>query len=390
MSVPPRPVARPANPRFSPGPTAKRPGWRLDALADAPLGRNHRSPPAREKLRAAIAAAKRVLKVPDDYEIVITPGSDTGAVECAMWNLLGRRGVDVFAWEAFSDAWAQDAADQLALPDLRIHDAAFGDLPDLAAARPDRDIVFAWNGTTSGVRVPDADWIAADRTGVVICDATSAAFAQDLDWAKLDATTFSWQKALGGEAGVGMLVLSPRAVAQLEAWRPARPIPKVFRLLKGGRVDRALFDGSVINTLSLLSTEDFLDAIAWAERVGGLDGLRARADANAAGVYAWLDASAWAAPLCANPAWRSNTSVCMRFRDPTLSDAERARRVQDAITTRLADEGVAFDIAAYRAAPPGLRLWTGPTVETTDLAQVLSWLDWAYAIAAEEANAGVG
>jgi len=374
MTNNPKPSARPADPRFSPGPTRKHPGWSLDKLGSAALGRNHRSPAALDKLRTAIDRTRAMLEVPDSHRIAIVPGSDTGAVELAMWAMLGQRPADVFAWEAFGRDWITDAVSELALEGLRVFDAEFGRLPDLSQAQPDRDIVFTWNGTTSGVRVPDAEWISADREGVTICDATSAAFAQRLDWAKLDAVTYSWQKVLGGEAAHGMLILSPRAIERLESWTPPRPLPKLFRLVKDGRVDESVFAGSTINTPSLLCVEDYLLALDWAESIGGLDALVSRADANAKLVDDWIEASGWCAHLCADRAHRSNTGVCLRFTDESL-DADALQRE---MVSRLADEDVAYDIGAYRSAPSGLRIWTGATVPIEDLEALMPWLDWAY------------
>ena len=318
MTTPAKPDVRPADNRFSPGPTRKRPGWTLEALADAPLGRSHRSKVAKDKIKAAIDETRELLRVPADYRIAVVPGSDTGAVEMAMWSLLGARGVDVFAWENFGRDWVIDAVEQLKPKDLRTFVADYGQLPALEEARPDRDIVFTWNGTTSGVRVPNADWIAADRDGLVICDATSAAFAQELDWPKLDVVTYSWQKVMGAEAAHGMLIISPRAAARLETHTPPWPVPKLFRMAQKGKIDEGLFEGATINTPSLLCVEDYLDALAWARSIGGLDAMHARADANAALVGDWIDASPWAENLVADKALRSNTSLCLRFADPKI------------------------------------------------------------------------
>ncbi|MBV9077608.1 MAG: phosphoserine transaminase [Methylobacteriaceae bacterium] len=376
------PAARPRVPFFSSGPCAKRPGWSPAALADAALGRSHRAPAGKAKLKRAIDLTREVLQVPATHRIAIVPASDTGAVEMAMWSLLGARGVDVLAWETFGETWVTDAVKQLRLADLRVIKAPFGDLPDLSQADARaRDVLFTWNGTTSGVRVPDARWIPDDRDGLTICDATSAAFAQPLDWPKLDVVTFSWQKALGGEAGHGMLVLSPRAVARLESYTPPWPLPKLFRMTKGGKLNEGLFAGDTINTPSLLCVEDWLDALGWAQAVGGLPALMARADANAALVTAWAERSGWAANLASRPEIASNTSVCLAMADPELlaRGPETVAAVAKGIARTLEDKGVAFDIGAYRDAPPGLRIWCGATVERDDIAALLPWLDWAYA-----------
>ncbi len=383
MNPPPKPDMRPADPRFSPGPTRKRPGWSYDALSDAALGRSHRSKAAKAKLKRAIDLTREVLEVPDTHRIAIVPGSDTGAVEMAMWSMLGARGVDVFAWENFGADWVVDAVDQLKPAGLKVHVAPYGELPDVRQARPDRDVVFTWNGTTSGVRVPDADWISDAREGVVICDATSAAFAQTLDWAKLDVVTYSWQKVMGGEAAHGMLILSEHGARRLASHTPPWPVPKLFRMVKNGALDEGLFEGSTINTPSLMCVEDYLDTLSWGKSIGGLKALHARADAASKVVYDWIDASAWAAPLCKDPALRSNTSVCLTFKDPSLSPAAAAA-LQKRITGLLEDEGVAFDVGAYRTAPPGLRFWTGATVPVEELERLLPWVDWAHAAAVAE------
>jgi len=314
------------------------------------------------------------------------PASDTGAVELAMWSMLGARPVDVLVWESFGKGWATDAVKQMALPDCRVIDAPYGALPALYTVRPEADVVFAWNGTTSGVRVADADWIAADRAGITICDATSAAFAQRLDWPKLDVVTYSWQKVLGGEAAHGMLILGPRAVARLESFTPPRPLPKIFRTVKGGKVDRGIFDGATINTPSMWCVADYVDALAWAEEIGGLDALIARADANAAALQDWVDATPWIENLCKDPATRSNTSVCLEVVDPAVARLPEAaqRQFLKAMTARLEEEGVAFDIGGYRDAPPGIRIWCGATVETDDVRALTPWLDWAFAAVAAE------
>ncbi|WP_372424069.1 phosphoserine transaminase [Salinarimonas chemoclinalis] len=375
------PEARPRAPYFSSGPCAKRPGWSLQALENAALGRSHRAKLGKSKLARAIDLTRSVLRVPDDYRIGIVPASDTGAVEMAMWTMLGARGVDMLAWESFGEGWVTDAVKQLALDDARVITADYGFLPDLAQVdAANRDVVFTWNGTTSGVRVPNADWIPAAREGVVICDATSAAFAQALDWEKLDVVTFSWQKVLGGEAAHGMLILSPRAVARLESWKPPRPLPKIFRLTKGGKLIEGIFAGETINTPSMLAVEDYLDALEWAESIGGLDALIARADANAGVIHEWVARTDWVANLARDPATASNTSVCLMIDDPEIvalgQDAVAA--LAKKMVARLDAEGVAYDIGAYRDAPPGLRIWCGATVERADLEALTAWLDWAF------------
>jgi phosphoserine aminotransferase len=386
MTTPQKPAARPVTPHFSSGPCAKRPGWSPEVLAAALVGRSHRSKPGKARLQAAIDLTREILEVPADYRIGIVPASDTGAVEMALWSMLGARGVDMLAWESFGEGWVSDVVKQLKLADARVLKAAYGDLPDLTQVDFDRDVVFTWNGTTSGVRVPDADWIPAGRAGLTICDATSAAFAQRLDFAKLDVVTFSWQKVLGGEAAHGMLILSPRAVERLESYTPAWPLPKIFRLTKGGKLIEGVFKGETINTPSMLCVEDYIDALAWAKSVGGLDGLVGRADANAAALDAWVRRTPWVAHLAAVPATRSNTSVCLVFADPVI--AALSADAQSAFAKRLAglleEEGVAFDIAHYRDAPAGLRIWCGATVETTDIEALTGWLDWAFAIARGE------
>lgn len=376
----PKPDLRPANPDFSSGPCAKRPGWSPDVLANAPLGRSHRAGIGRDRLARAIGLTRKVLRVPDDYRIGIVPASDTGAVEMAMWSLLGERGVDMLAWESFGAGWVADAVGQLELDDVRAFEAPYGRLPDLARIDFDRDVVFTWNGTTSGVRVPNGGFIPADRRGLTICDATSAAFAQALDFAKLDVVTFSWQKALGGEGGHGVLVLSPRAVARLESYAPPRPLPKIFRLTAGGRLIEGIFAGETINTPSMLCVEDYLDALAWADSIGGLDALIARADANAAVIGRFVAENAWLDHLAADPKTRSNTSVCLSVVDPRVTALDPAGRKTFAasIATALDDEGVAHDIGAYRDAPAGLRIWCGATVEKSDLEALTPWLDWAF------------
>jgi phosphoserine aminotransferase len=375
------PAVRPLVPHFSSGPCAKRPGWTPQNLTNAVLGRSHRSKAGKAKLKRAIDLTRDVLQVPADYRIGIVPASDTGAVEMALWSLLGARPVTMLTWESFGEGWVSDVVKDLKLKDVKVLRAAYGELPDLAAVDPAGDIVFTWNGTTSGVRVPNADWIAADRTGLTICDATSAAFAQALDWGKLDVVTFSWQKALGGEAGHGMLILSPRAVARLESYTPPWPLPKIFRLTKGGKLMEGVFQGETINTPSMLCVEDYLDALEWAKSVGGLGGLRARADANAKAIADWVKRAAWIDFLARDPALRSNTSVCLKVVDPaaTRLTADAQAAFVKGIAAALEKEGVAYDIDAYRDAPTGLRIWCGSTVETSDVETLTLWLDWAYA-----------
>ncbi|KAA2214924.1 phosphoserine transaminase [Teichococcus oryzae] len=378
-SAHPRPTQRPANPRFSSGPCAKRPGWSLAALEGALLGRSHRAKQPKEKLAEVIDLSRSILGMPADWRLGIVPASDTGAVEMALWSLLGPRGVDVLAWESFSGEWATDILKQLRLPDVRLLDAPYGRLPDLSAADPGRDLVFVWNGTTSGVRLPDAGWIHDDREGLAICDATSAAFAMDLPWDKLDVVTWSWQKVLGGEAAHGMLALSPRAVARLESHVPAWPLPKIFRLTKGGKLIEGIFRGDTINTPSMLCVEDALDGLRWAESIGGLPALIARSEANLAAVAEWVEEQDRFAFLADDPRTRSCTSICLRIVAPwfTALDAAGQAGAAKALAARLEAEGVALDTAPYRDAPPGLRLWGGATVETADLRAVLPWVDWA-------------
>jgi phosphoserine aminotransferase len=381
MSTLPQPDKRPANPNFSSGPCAKRPGWSPDALKNAALGRSHRAKIGKAKLQQAIDLTREILAVPADYRIGIVPASDTGAVEMAMWSLLGERGVDMVAWESFGAGWVTDVVKQLRLADVRKIEAPYGALPDLSTIDFDRDVVFTWNGTTSGVRVPNGDFIPADRKGLTICDATSAAFAQRLDFAKLDVVTFSWQKVLGGEGAHGVLILSPRAVERLETYKPAWPLPKIFRLTSGGKLIEGIFKGETINTPSMLCVEDYLDALAWARSVGGLDGLVARADANFAAIDAFVDQSGWLANLATDPATRSNTSVCLTIVDPDVAALPEEAQADFAkgIVTALDKEGVAYDIGHYRDAPSGLRIWAGATVETSDLVALMPWLDWAFA-----------
>lgn len=377
----PKPGLRPANPNFSSGPCTKRPGWSLAALQDAALGRSHRAKIGKSKLLAAIELTREVLQVPDSHLIGIVPASDTGAVEMALWSLLGERGVDMVAWESFGSGWVTDVIKQLKLKDTRSFDAPYGQLPDLAKLDFDRDVVFTWNGTTSGVRVPDGDFIPADRKGLTICDATSAAFAQRLDFEKLDVVTFSWQKVLGGEAAHGMLILSPRAVARLESYSPAWPLPKIFRLTKGGKLIDGIFRGETINTPSMLAVEDYLDALNWARKIGGLDALIARADANKAVIDRFVASSGWLGNLAVVPQTSSNTSVCLSITDPEIAslDKDAQAAFAKALASLLDKEGVAYDIGAYRDAPPGLRIWCGATVETSDLEALMPWLDWAFA-----------
>jgi len=381
MTTFPKPDARPANPNFSSGPCAKRPGWSLEALSGAPLGRSHRARVGKARLERAIELTREVLQVPAGWRIGIVPASDTGAVEMALWSLLGQRGVDMVAWESFGSGWVTDVVKQLKLPDVRRFEADYGTLPDLSQLDFSRDVVFTWNGTTSGVRVPDADFIPADRQGLTICDATSAAFAQRLDFAKLDVVTFSWQKVLGGEAAHGMLILSPRAVERLESYTPSWPLPKIFRMTKGGKLIEGIFKGETINTPSMLAVEDYIDALEWAQSVGGLNGLIARADANFAALDAYVEKSGWLANLAVDPATRSNTSVCLTIVDPQIAalDKDAQGAFAKAIASVLDKEGVAFDIGAYRDAPAGLRIWTGATVETADIEALGPWLDWAFA-----------
>lgn len=386
MNTPAKPAMRPARPQFSTGPTVKHPGWRLENLQAAPLGRSHRSKVAKGRLKEAIDRTREVLEVPDDFLIGIVPASDTGAVEMALWSMLGARPVQVLVWESFSKDWASDIKDQLKLTDVEVLDAPYGKLPDLSRVRPDRDLVFTWNGTTSGVRVPDGDFIAADRTGVVFCDATSAAFAQALDWAKLDATTFSWQKVLGGEAAHGMLILSPRAVERLETYTPPWGLPKIFRMVSKGKLNRDIFEGATINTPSMLCVEDYLDALKWASSVGGLAGLRHRADQNTAVLTRWVEQTPWIDFLAEDPATRSNTSLCLKIVDPRVSSLPAAGQAEFAkkLTDLLEKEGVALDAASYRDAPPGLRIWCGSAVEASDIDALTPWLDWAFATIADE------
>ena len=376
-----KPSRRPGNPHFSSGPCSKRPGWSLKHLEQACLGRSHRSKPGKAKLQEVLDRIRALLALPDGYHTAIVPGSDTGAFEMAMWSLLGARGVDVLAWENFGFGWVIDVVKQLKIEDLRRLEAPYGEISDLSAVDSDRDIVFTWNGTTSGVRVPDGDWIAADRAGLTICDATSAVFAMALPWDKLDAVTFSWQKVLGGEAGHGILVLSPRAITRLETHQPPWPMPKVFRLTKGGKLNAGLFAGETINTPSMMCVEDALDALRWAETIGGSAAMEARSQNNLAQIEKWVAATPWIDFLAADIRTRSCTSVCLQITDPwfvALGEENRWTVVRG-IVSRLEDEGVAFDINGHREAPAGLRIWTGATVEEADVEALMPWLDWSFA-----------
>jgi phosphoserine aminotransferase len=374
------PALRPANSHFSSGPCSKRPGWSLDALSDAPLGRSHRAKVGKDKLKLAIDLTREILNVPADYRIGIVPASDTGAVEMAMWSLLGERGVDMVSWESFGAGWVTDVVKQLKLADVRKFNADYGLLPNLADVDFDRDVVFTWNGTTSGVRVPNADFIPADRKGLTICDATSAAFAQDMDFSKLDVVTFSWQKVLGGEGGHGMLILSPRAVERLTSYVPAWPLPKIFRMTSGGKLIEGIFTGETINTPSMLCVEDYIDALKWSKSLGGLDALIARADANAKVIFDFVAANDWIANLAQVDETRSNTSVCLTIADPDVLalDADAQAAFAKGMVTLLDKQGIAFDIGAYRDAPAGLRIWAGATIETSDMEALMPWLTWAY------------
>ncbi|SHJ52329.1 phosphoserine aminotransferase apoenzyme [Roseomonas rosea] len=376
-----RPQARPANPHFSSGPCAKRPGWSLAALEGAMLGRSHRAKEPKARIAEVIERSRALLSMPADWRLGVVPASDTGAVEMVLWSALGARGVDVLVWESFSKEWAQDIATQLKLADVRIREADYGKLPPLDPVAPDRDVVFVWNGTTSGVRLAHADFISDAREGLAICDATSAAFAMRLPWDKLDVVTWSWQKVLGGEAAHGMLALSPRAVARLESFDAGRPLPKIMRLTKGGRLIEGIFQGDTINTPSMLCVEDALDGLRWAESIGGLDALIARSEANLAAVADWVSGSGWADFLAEDPATRSCTSICLKITVPwfTAMDAAGQARAAKRLAAILEEEGVALDIASYRDAPPGLRIWGGATVETSDIQALLPWLDWAFA-----------
>lgn len=376
-----KPASRPNVPHFSSGPCAKRPGWNPQNLKDAALGRSHRAKVGKAKLKLAIDLTREVLEVPADYKIGIVPASDTGAVEMALWSLLGPRPVTTIAWESFGEGWVSDIVKELKLKDVVKLNAGYGEIPDLSKADPNSDIVFTWNGTTSGVRVPNANWIRADREGLTICDATSAAFAQPLDWPKLDVVTFSWQKALGGEAAHGMLILSPRAVARLESYVPPWPLPKIFRMTKGGKLNAGIFEGETINTPSMLCVEDYLDALNWAKSVGGLKALIARADANTKVLADWQAKTSWVDFLAKDPAIRSNTSVCMKVVDPAITSlpADAQADFAKKLVAAVEKEGGGYDLGAYRDAPPGLRIWCGATVEASDVAVLTQWLDWAFA-----------
>ncbi len=376
-----KPAVRPARPFFSSGPCAKRPGWTAEALAGAFLGRSHRAKEGKARLKKAIDLTKSILGIPADFRVGIVPASDTGAVEMALWSMLGPRPVDVFAWESFGEDWVTDTVKQLKIADSRAIKAPYGELPDLSKADPAHDIVFTWNGTTSGVRAPNGDFIAANREGITICDATSAAFAMELPWDKLDVVTFSWQKVLGGEAAHGMLVLSPRAVARLESYTPDRPLPKIFRMTKGGKLNAALFEGETINTPSMLALEDYLDTLKWAEGIGGLKALIGRVTANAAALGRFVKESAWIDFLAADEAYRSPTSVCLKITDPAFAplDEEAQYDKVKKLAAVLEKEGVALDIAGHRNAPPGLRIWCGATVDHADIEALGPWLDWAWA-----------
>ncbi|HEX5263671.1 MAG TPA: phosphoserine transaminase [Phenylobacterium sp.] len=380
-----KPAMRPARPEFSSGPCAKRPGWSPQNLSNAVLGRSHRSKLGKARLKEAIDRTREVLEVPDDFLIGIVPGSDTGAVEMAMWSMLGPRPVQLLAFESFGKDWVTDVTKQLKI-DAEVLDAPYGELPDLSKVRPDADLVFTWNGTTSGVRVPDGDFIAADREGITICDATSAAFAQDLAWDKLDVVTFSWQKALGGEAAHGILILSPRAVARLESHTPAWPMPKLFRMTKSGKVTLDLFEGATINTPSMLAVEDAIDALKWATSIGGLAEMKRRANTNLAVLESWAQKTAWVSFLAADPASRSNTSVCLKVIDPAVTALSGDAQADFAkkLAAVLEKEGVALDVGGYRDAPPGLRIWCGATVDADDLVALTPWLDWAFATVSAE------
>ncbi|HVK43256.1 MAG: serC [Phenylobacterium sp.] len=383
-----KPAMRPARPEFSSGPCAKRPGWNPQNLQNAVLGRSHRSKPGKARLQEAIDRTRQVLEVPEDFLIGIVPGSDTGAVEMALWSMLGPKPVQLLAFESFGKDWVTDVVKQLKLP-AEVLDAPYGELPDLSKVRKDADLVFTWNGTTSGVRVPNADFIAADREGITICDATSAAFAQDLDWAKLDVVTFSWQKALGGEGAHGVLILSPRAVERLESYTPAWPMPKLFRMTKAGKLAKDIFEGATINTPSMLCVEDAIDALKWGASIGGLVEMQRRADANLAALAAWVEKTDWVDFLAADPATRSNTSVCLKVVDAritALSDDAQADFAKK-LAGVLEKEGAALDIGGYRDAPAGLRIWCGATVETSDLEALTPWLDWAFASTLEQLQA---
>ncbi|MGZ5985400.1 MAG: phosphoserine transaminase [Caulobacteraceae bacterium] len=389
MTTPAKPAMRPARPEFSSGPCAKRPGWKLENLQGALVGRSHRSKPGKARLKAAIDQTRDVLQVPADYLIGIVPASDTGAVEMAMWSMLGARPVQIVAFESFGKDWVTDVTKQLKLKDVEVLDAPYGQLPDLTKVRKDADLVFTWNGTTSGVRVPNADFIADDREGVTICDATSAVFAMDIDWAKLDVVTFSWQKVLGGEAAHGMLILSPRAVARLESYSPPWPLPKIFRMTKGGKVSLDIFEGATINTPSMLCVEDYLDALKWSASIGGLEGLKARSNANLKALADWVEKTPWIEFLAETAAIRSNTSVCIKVVDKRVTglSADAQAEFAKKLASLLEKEGVALDAGGYRDAPPGLRIWCGATVDASDIEALTPWLDWAFETLASELQA---
>jgi phosphoserine aminotransferase len=389
MTTAPKPSLRPSSPNFSSGPCAKRPGWSVDQLKDAALGRSHRSKIGKSKLGEVLDRSRKLLGLPADYRIGIVPASDTGAVEMAMWSLLGSRPVEMLAWESFGSDWITDVVKQLKLKDVKSTTADYGKLPDLAAVDFKSDVVFTWNGTTSGVRVPDGSWIPDEREGLTICDATSAAFAMRLPWDKLDVVTWSWQKVLGGEGAHGMLVLSPRAVARLESTTPAWPMPKIFRMTKGGKIDEAIFKGDTINTPSMLAVEDAIDGLKWAEGAGGVDGLIKRSEANLSAIARWVGQTPWVDFLAEQPETRSCTSICLKIVDPwfTALSEDAQAEVAKKLAASLDSEKVAFDIAAYRSAPPGLRIWGGATVENADIAALLPWLDWAYAQVKQAASA---
>lgn len=386
MTIVTKPGVKPADPRFSAGPTKKRPGWTLDVLSDAALGRSHRSALGKSKLKEVIDTTREVLQVPADYRIAIVPASDTGAVEMAMWSLLGPRGVDVAAWENFGNAWITDAQTQLPLEDLRIFSAPYGQMPDMSQYSGDRDLVFTWNGTTAGVKVPNADFIPADRKGITICDATSAVFAQPLEWDKLDVVTYSWQKNMGGEAAHGMLIISPRAVERLESYNPPWPMPKIFRMTKNGKIDEALFQGATINTPSLLCAEDHLDALNWVKDNGGLQGMHDRADANAQVIWDWIETTDWIANLAVNENERSNTGVCLTIVDPRVTALDEAgqKAFAGSIVKMLGDENVAVDFGAYKTAPAGFRIWASGLIEKSDIEALLPWMDYAFSVKVAE------
>ncbi|MFP4202780.1 MAG: phosphoserine transaminase [Opitutales bacterium] len=376
-----KPDAKPERPLFSSGPCAKRPGWSTDVLKDAFVGRSHRAKTGKAKIHEVSERSKKILGIPDDYLCGVVPASDTGAMEMAMWSLLGARGVDVLAWESFGSGWVTDVLKQLKLENTRIFEADYGKLPDFSKVDCNNDVIFTWNGTTSGVKVPDVDWIPDDREGLAICDATSAVFAMDLDYSKLDVITWSWQKVIGGEAAHGMLVLSPRAVERLENHTPPWPMPKIFRMTQGGKLNKGIFEGATINTVSLLCVEDALDALKWAESIGGLPALKQRSEANLAAIAEWVEKTPWVDFLAEDPATRSNTSICLQIVDPwykNLSEEDQAKKAKD-IVKLLEDEGAAYDCGSYRDAPPGIRIWGGATVETEDIKALLPWLDWAFA-----------